>query len=189
MRNEISIKFIVQYVNVLKEKISNILRWLYGHITGKTTNFGWVIENKLAGSALPTSFREIKRLNEKHGIRSIVTVKEKRLPSKWFESGKVDYFHLSIEDCGAPSLEELDSVVDYISWQIDSEKPVLVHSSGGKGRTGTILAGYLIKKGSCPNAQKAIYRLRRVRGGSIQSNDQKIVLFRYENYLKNKQLV
>lgn len=173
----------------MKERIANIFRWIYGHITGKTTNFNWVIEDKLAGSALPTSFREINRLNEKHGIRSIVTIKEKRLPSKWFESGKIDYFHLSIEDYGAPSLEELDHVVDYISGQVDNEKPVMVHCSGGKGRTGTILAGYLIKKGNCPTAEKAIYRLRSIRGGSIQSNDQKTVVFRYENYLKNIELV
>jgi protein-tyrosine phosphatase len=75
---------------------------------------------------------EIKWLAKEHGIRSIVTIKEKPLPSEWFENsgvgeGKIDYFHLSIEDYGVPSLEELDHVVNHISRQIDNGKPVMVH--------------------------------------------------------------
>jgi protein-tyrosine phosphatase len=77
--------------------------------------------------------REIKWLAKEHGIRSIVTIKEKPLPSEWFNKssgigeGKIDYFHLSIEDYGAPSQEELDNVANYISRQIDNGKPVMVH--------------------------------------------------------------
>ena len=100
-------------------KISNLFRWIYGHITGRTTNFKWVIEDKLAGSGIPTSLREIKWLIREHGIRTIVTIKEKPLSSEWFKNngitgGKIDYFHLSIEDYRAPSLEELDNVVNHI---------------------------------------------------------------------------
>jgi atypical dual specificity phosphatase len=102
-----------------------------------------------------------------HGIESIITIKEKPL-SKWFESGKIDYFHLSVEDYGARSLQELDYVVNYISRQLGNQKPVMVHCSGGKGRTGTILAGYLIKKGNNMTAEKAIYKLRNLREESIQ---------------------
>ncbi len=173
----------------LSAKVGNAFRWIYGHLTGRTTNFSWVIEDKLAGSAIPTSFREILWLYRQHGIKSIVTIKEKPLPSKWFESGKIDYFHLSIEDYGAPSLEELDYVVNYISRQLDNQKPVMVHCSGGKGRTGTILAGYLIKKGNGLTAEKAIYKLRNLREESVESKEQKIVLFNYESYLKDKGLV
>jgi atypical dual specificity phosphatase len=91
------------------------------------------------------------------------------LPSEWFKSsgigeGVIDYFHLSIEDYGAPSLEELDYVANYISRQIDDGKTVMVHCSGGKGRTGTILAAYLIKKRIVMNAYQAINKLRKIRG-------------------------
>ena len=172
-------------------KISNLFRWIYGHITGRTTNFKWVIEDKLAGSGIPTSLREIKWLIREHGIRSIVTIKEKPLPSEWFKSsgiagGKIDYFHLSIEDYGAPSLKELDNVVNHISRQLDNGKPVMVHCSGGKGRTGTILAAYLIKKRIVFNAYQSITRLRKIRGESIQSKEQESVLFDYEKYLKSE---
>jgi hypothetical protein len=67
--------------------------------------------------------REIKWLAKEHGIRSITTIKEKPLLSNWFEGsdiggGKIDYFHLSIEYYGAPSLQELDYVVNYIRTKI-----------------------------------------------------------------------
>jgi atypical dual specificity phosphatase len=176
-------------------KISNLFRWIYGHITGRTTNFNWVIEGKLAGSGIPTSLREIKWLAKEHHIKSIVTINEKPLPPGWFKNDssstragieKIDYFHLSIEDYGAPSLEELDHVVSYISKQIDDGKPVIVHCSGGKGRTGTILAAYLIKKRNVLNAYQAINMLRNIRGESIQSKDQEDIVFSYGKYLKNE---
>jgi atypical dual specificity phosphatase len=172
-------------------KIGNLFRWIYGHITGRPTNFNWVIVDKLAGCGIPTSLREIKWLAKEHGIRSIITIKEKPLSSEWFKSsgigeGKIDYFHLSIEDYGAPSLEELDYVVNYISIQIDNGRPVMVHCSGGKGRTGTILAAYLLKKRNVLNAYQAINKLRKIRGESIQSKDKENILFDYEKYVRNE---
>jgi protein-tyrosine phosphatase len=50
----------------------------------------------------------------------------------------------------------------------------MVHCSGGKGRTETILAAYLIKKRNVLNAYRAIKNLRKIRGESIQSKDQRI---------------
>ncbi|MFL6397810.1 MAG: dual specificity protein phosphatase family protein, partial [Nitrososphaeraceae archaeon] len=93
---------------------------------------------------------------------------------------------LSIEDYGAPSLEELDYVVSYIIRQIDNGKPVMVHCSGGRGRTGTILAAYLIKTGNVLSADQAINRLRKIRGESIQSKDQENIVSSYEEHLKTE---
>jgi protein-tyrosine phosphatase len=73
-----------------------------------------------------------------------------------------------------PYLQELDYVVNYTNRQIDNGKPVMVHCSGGKGRTETILAAYLIKNRNVLNAYQAIKNLRKIRGESIQSKDQRI---------------
>jgi len=175
-------------------KIGNFYRWIYGRIIGKPTNFNWLIEGKLAGGGIPMSLREIKWLSEQQEIRSIVTIKDKPLPSEWFsgEDGsigdrKIDYFHVSVKDYDAPSsLEELDYVVNYIIRQIDKGKRVMVHCSGGRGRTGTILAAYLIKKGDVLGAEQAIDNLRKIRAKSIQSKDQEDIVFSYEKYLKNE---
>ncbi len=164
-------------------KISNIYRWIYGHILGRPTNFSWIIKRKLAGSGVPMSLSEVKWL-AKQGIRSIVTIKEKPLPAEWFinDNSEIDNFHLSIQDYGAPSLDELDYVVNHISQQIDRGRPVVVHCSGGKGRTGTILAAYLIKKGA--SADQAIKKLRKIRSESIQSKDQERIVYIYKRYLE-----
>jgi atypical dual specificity phosphatase len=181
-------------------KISDVYRWIYGHITGKPTNFNWIIKGRLAGCGVPTSLRELRWLVEEQGIKSVVTIKEKPLPSEWIRSGgnsgnnhddnigtKIDYFHMSIDDYGAPSLRELDYVVNYIRRQIDNGKPVMVHCTAGKGRTGVILAAYLIKKDRDFSAKQAIKLLSKIKGESIQSKEQERIVFNYEKYMETEQ--
>ena len=61
----------------------------------------------------------------------------------------------------------------------------MVRCSGGKRRTETILAAYLIKARNVLNTYQAINRLRNIRGESIQSKDQENILFSYEKHLEN----
>jgi atypical dual specificity phosphatase len=178
-------------------KIGNLYRWIYGRLKGRPTNFYWIIEGKLAGSGIPMSSAEVRWLVKQKGIRSIVTLKDKPLSREWFSNSankssstiaNADYFHLSLDDKSAPSLEELDHVVNYIRRQIDNGKAVMVHCSGGKGRTGTILAAYLVKKElDSITARQAIDRISKIRGGeSIQSKDQERIILSYETYLKSE---
>ena len=46
-------------------KIGDAKRKLHGMITGKPDNFSWIIEEKLAGSAIPTSRKRLIGLNRK----------------------------------------------------------------------------------------------------------------------------
>jgi atypical dual specificity phosphatase len=64
----------------------------------------------------------------------------------------------------------------------------MVHCSRGKGRTGTILAAYIVKKelGSI-TARQAIDMISKIRGGeSIQSKDQERIVLSCEKYLKSE---
>ena len=170
-------------------KIGNAYRWMYGRVADRPTNFSWVIDGKLAGSGLPMTYSQFYWLI-KHGIKTIITVREVPLPSKWFTESidntgrnNINYLHLRVEDFGAPSIEEIASTVDYIQHQIDNTKPVMVHCAAGKGRTGTILAAYVLKKENL-TADQAIKKIRDLRPGSIQSNIQEMTISMYENYLK-----
>ncbi|HET7283045.1 MAG TPA: dual specificity protein phosphatase 23 [Nitrososphaeraceae archaeon] len=168
-------------------KIGNAYRWIYGRMVNRPTNFSWVIKDKLAGSGMPMNYSQFLWVMA-HGVKAIVTVREVPLPSKWFSNGNgddIDYFHLRVEDYGAPSLEEIDNTIDYIQQQISNKKPVMVHCAAGRGRTGTILAAYLIKKENL-TANQAIKKIRSMRPGSIQSDRQEMALYVYEQYLNSK---
>lgn len=163
-------------------KIGDMYRRVHSMVSERPTNFGWVIEDKLAGSGLPVSKDEFGWLLE-HGVKSIVTVREVALPQAWTE--KIGYLHLEVDDYGAPELEDIDRAVDFIDAEIKSDRPVMVHCAAGKGRTGVILAAYLVKKEGI-GARQSIEKIRAMRPGSIQSEVQEWAIEMYEKYLKSK---
>ncbi len=165
-------------------KIGDAYRWFYGRVTDRPTNFSWVIESRLAGCGLPVTQDEFDWLVDQ-GIRSIVTVREVPLPTRWFDGTDVTYLHLMVEDFGAPSIEELDSAIKFIEDQLRSERHVMVHCAAGKGRTGTVLAAFLVKNEGL-SASDAIDKLRTIRPGSVQSVVQEMAVSMYEKFLKVK---
>jgi len=160
-------------------KIGDAKRKLHGMITGKPDNFSWLIEGKLAGSAIPTSKDEIKWMQEE-GVKSIVTIREEPLDEDWTDG--MNYLHVLSDDMGVPSFDDLKSSVDYIDKRIQNKEPVMVHCLAGLGRTGTILACYLIKYEKM-SAIDAIQHVREKRHGSIQSFVQEEMIFQYEKTL------
>jgi len=168
----------------LLTKIGDAYRRFHGMVTDKPTNFSWVIDGMLAGCGLPVTDDEFDWVVAQ-GIKSVVTVREVALPSDWFNGGDIDYLHLAVEDFGAPNLEELVQAVDFIDQQISSGRPVMVHCAAGKGRTGAVLAAYLIKKQDL-TADQAIDKVRDMRPGSVQSISQETAVSMYEKYLKGK---
>jgi atypical dual specificity phosphatase len=168
--------------------IGNLFRWIHGKVSNKPTNFSWVIDNKLAGSGTPMTSEQYRWLI-KNNIKSIVTVRGFPLPQKWLVDNEKetiinDYKFVYVKDYGVPSLEVLDNIVDYINIKITKEeKPLVVHCAAGKGRTGTILAAYLLKQDNI-SSQDAIKKIRSLRPGSIQSKIQEEILNEYETFLK-----
>ena len=163
-------------------RIGDAYRWAHGRVSDKPTNFGWVVQGKLAGSGLPVTHSEFKWVIGQ-GIRSIVTVREVPLPKGWFDDG-IGYLHLEVEDFGAPSIDEIQNAVSYIKEQIADSRPVLVHCAAGKGRTGVILASYLVNVEGI-SSENAIEKLRLMRPGSVQSEVQEMAVAMYEKFLKS----
>jgi atypical dual specificity phosphatase len=163
-------------------KIGDAYRRFHGIVTDRPTNFSWVIEDKLAGCGLPVSDDEFEWLVDQ-GIKSIVTVREVPLPIDWLRRSDIDYLHLAVEDFGAPNMEDLIQAVDFIDQRISSGRPAMVHCAAGKGRTGTVLAAYLVKKQNL-TADQAIEKVRSMRPGSVQSVSQETAVTMYEKYLE-----
>ena len=161
-------------------KIGDAKRKLHGMITGKPDNFSWIIEEKLAGSAIPTSKEEIDWVKQE-GVKSIVTIREEPLEDEWIKD--VNYLHVHSNDMGIPEFSDLVNSVDFIHQRITNDEPVMVHCLAGLGRTGTILACYLIKYEDM-TANDAIEKVRQERHGSIQSFSQEEIIFRFEKFVR-----
>jgi atypical dual specificity phosphatase len=161
-------------------KPGNLWRKVHGKITKKPTNFGWLIENKLAGSGMPTSNTEVEWI-VKQGVKSIVTMTEERLPDSWVQEMK--YLHVPTEDYSAPDMQQIDEAVEFIEKRIQENEAVMVHCAAGVGRTGTILACYLVKYKNM-SAKDAIDQVRKIRPGSIQSETQELAISLYYKHVR-----
>tara|TARA_Y100000780_G_scaffold208950_1_gene206243 strand:+ start:82 stop:576 length:495 start_codon:yes stop_codon:yes gene_type:complete len=157
----------------------DIWRKVHGTVTGRPDKFSWLIENKLAGSGIPTSIEEVQWIIEQ-GVKSIITIREEPLDDDWIKD--VNYLHVMSNDMGVPEFDDLVHVVDFIHKRITSNEPVMVHCLAGMGRTGTILACYLVKYQNM-SADEAIQKIREERPGSIQSFSQEEIIFRFSKSL------
>ena len=136
----------------------------------------------LAGSGLPVTHDEFEWMIKK-GVKAIVTVREVPLPLEWVKK-LAGYLHVRVEDYGSPSIEELYAAVSFIEENIEKKMPVLVHCAAGKGRTGEVLAAYLMFTDSNLTASGAIQKMRSFRPGSVQSIDQEKALEMFEQHLR-----
>ena len=158
----------------------DVWRKVHGTVTGRPDKFSWLIENKLAGSGIPTSIDEVQWVI-KQGVKSIVTIREESLDESWIKD--VNYLHVLSNDMGVPEFDDLVHAVDFIHRRITNNEPVLVHCLAGMGRTGVILACYLVKYQKM-SASEATEKVREERPGSIQSYPQEEIIFRFEKFLK-----
>jgi len=159
----------------------DVWRKVHGTVTGRPDNFSWLIENKLAGSAIPTSNDEVQWVIEQ-GVKSIVTVREEPLDNDWVKN--VNYLHVHSIDMVVPEFDDLVSTVDFIHRRITNNDPVMIHCIDGLGRTGTLLACYLVKYQKML-ADDAIQKVREERPGSIQSFPQEEIIFQFAKSLQS----
>jgi len=90
-----------------------------------------------------------------------------------------------VTDFTAPNPGQIDRMVSFISEQIETwERPVVVTCYAGLGRTGTVLACYLVYSGYA--AEQAIRLIRELRPRSIQTREQEDAVFLYHDQIKKR---
>ena len=144
-------------------------------------NFSWLIESKLAGCARPESETELKGLKSE-GIKAIISLTGTPLNPEPLNHLGFEYLHSHVSR--APPPTQLHEIIQFIEEQNAQSKPVLVHCGEGKGRTGTVLAVYLVYKGL--SADDAIKKVREKRPGSIENLDQEKAIRIFEGALRPK---
>jgi len=136
-------------------------------------HFSWLIEGKLAGMARPDP-SDAEELRES-GITAVVSLTRRPVFVDPPKGMKV--LHLPVLDMGAPTTAQLEEATRFLDEAIEGGGRAVVHCLAGCGRTGTVLAAYLVSKGEEP--EEAIHRVRRLRPGSIETAEQEHAVHRF----------
>ena len=143
-------------------------------------NFSWVLEGYLAGAMGPTSRRDLIFF-QRQDIRAVLRMEESTISAEIWNM--YDMFE-PVPDFSAPTLEQIDRMARWIEEQIENyERPVVVTCHAGIGRTGTMLAAYMVYMGYEPQA--AIDHVREQRPGSIETPEQQQAVFDYAEHRKS----
>jgi len=131
--------------------------------------FTWVDKPHLAGMARPSDAGDLAWLREQ-GIELLISLTEERPRRDWVNDAGLMVLHVPVEDMEAPTQDQLDQSVTAIQRANEQGMGVAVHCGAGLGRTGVILAAYFVAQGM--SAQNAIAKVRRLRPGSIETDEQ-----------------
>ncbi len=138
----------------------------------------WIDKPKLMGSHNPKqSELKIKNLTT---IISLIDPTEQRLNYNPGIPG-IRWIEIPVRDFAPPALEKLFRFVKIVE---ESEGTVLVHCEGGKGRTGTFAAAWLMRD-SYTSATDAIETIRKSNPFAVETDEQKATLIRFEKKLKD----
>ena len=143
-------------------------------------NFSYIIPGVLAGSSMPRGRHDLQRLVDEC-IEVLVTAMEESLDETLVKDMGLEYHYYPIPPYGTPTLQQINDFVHLVNMNRAKKRPVAVHCYMGWGRTGTLLAAYLISEGM--SAGDAITEIRDKRAGSIETRGQEQILHRFEQTL------
>lgn len=90
---------------------------------------------------------DLQALKDK-GIKAIVCLLEDGTIVESYEKNGFEKLWLPIIDDKAPTIEQVEKLIQFMDEQDKKGNQVSIHCKGGRGRTGTMIASYLISKGS-----------------------------------------
>ena len=149
-------------------------------------NFSWIIDGEISGHSAPLTEDNLLFLKNK-GVRALVRMVEKHraqvTPTQIENYGFMD-LHEPVIDFTAPTQYQIDKIVTFINESISNGIAVGVSCGAGIGRTGTILACYLVSKSY--TSEQAIEEVKRRRGAEIETEEQKKAVRTYAMRLRKQ---
>ena len=153
-------------------------------MTTDRLNFSWLVDGEIAGHAAPADQDDLAYL-KRQGIRALVRMEEGHralvTSDQVRDQGLAD-LHQPVVDFTPPTPRQIDRMIGFIEENVAAGKPVGVSCHAGVGRTGTLLACYLVKKGR--TAEEAMKEVSVRRRAAIETEGQKEAVRDYARQVK-----
>jgi atypical dual specificity phosphatase len=147
--------------------------------SGPKDLFSWVVKDRVIGMGRPSSedLAALASCGVSHVISLTVQPMERELLNRHGITG----IHIPVMDMSAPSPAEITRFVEELARLVDEGHKVAVHCGAGLGRTGTMLACYLVSRGM--SADEALSEVRSQRPGSVESRVQEEAVREFERFI------
>jgi atypical dual specificity phosphatase len=130
----------------------------------------WFEEGRLAACRYPRNAAALQELADGR-VRLVVNLHEQAHDSGRLAAFGMAEVHLPVADFTPPTLAQLETGVVRIREALDGGASVAVHCGAGLGRTGTLVAAFLVAQHAM-SADDAIAEVRRRRPGAVETPEQ-----------------
>jgi atypical dual specificity phosphatase len=138
----------------------------------------WIVEGRICAMALPTE-DDIGLLGA-GGFTLVVSAASEEYADpvrEWCQAHGLRHLRYHVRDMATPEARDVRDFVAEVTHELAHDGRVAVHCLGGVGRTGTLIACYLVSEGR--TADEALAEVRRRRSGSVQTRGQELCIARY----------
>lgn len=142
--------------------------------------FLWLKQGRLAGTPMPGVVQDLDydlTALRRVGVTWLITLTERAMDVEQLAAYDLSCAWYPIDDAEAPGIIQGISICTQIERLLAEGEVVAVHCRAGLGRTGTVLAAYLIWEGS--KALDALEAVRRVEPRWVQSESQILFLEKF----------
>jgi atypical dual specificity phosphatase len=140
--------------------------------------FDWLVPQQLAACVNPSVAEQAAVELESGRVRLLINLHERPDPPEMLRRLNAEPLHLPVSDSNPPTQDQLERGVAAIGEALGRGERVAVHCGAGLGRTGTLLAAYLVSQGH--GAEDAIARVRAARPGSVETLEQEAAVHEFE---------
>jgi atypical dual specificity phosphatase len=143
----------------------------------------WIIPGQLLLRSYPHGTEELRDLAGR-GVTVLINLERRQHDREHLERFGFAEIHIPVPDFTAPTPEDLDRGVAAIETHLTQSHVVTVHCAAGLGRSGTLIACYLVQQGQAPH--DAIAEVRRLRPGAIETESQVAAVEAYARQSQNR---
>jgi len=149
--------------------------------------FAWLVPGRLAGTPMPGVVNPIDHdlaLLRQCGVTTLITLTERDIPQEPLARHGLRNLHLPVRDREPPTVAQVQMLLKRMEVLLQRDEVLAVHCLAGIGRTGTVLAAWLVREGL--TATEALRRVRLIDHQYVQSTEQEAFLQAYEDAILRK---